>query len=188
MRLARDQCRFRATFKFVCVVFSKSLSENLSFGYFLYRRKYPVETQKAEINDNFRIPDALWEHTKPLLPVEPPKPQGGRPRNDDRHMMDASFSVLRTGLQWKALPRCLGAGSSVHDRLQAWRQAGVFRAMWAAGLMAYDDAKGIAWAWQAMDGAMTQAPLGGVGTGPNPTDRAKSGTKRGVLTEGKGVP
>ena len=147
-----------------------------------------METQKAEINDNFRIPDALWEHTKPLLPVEPPKPQGGRPRNDDRHMMDASFSVLRTGLQWKALPRCLGAGSSVHDRLQAWRQAGVFRAMWAAGLMAYDDAKGIAWAGQAMDGAMTQAPLGGVGTGPNPTDRAKSGTKRGVLTEGKGVP
>jgi transposase len=35
---------------------------------------------------------------------------------------------------------------------------------------------------------MTKAPLGGTGTGPNPTDRAKSGTKRCVLTEGKGVP
>jgi len=147
-----------------------------------------METQKAEIDDNFRIPDALWEHTKALLPVEPPKPKGGRPRNDDRQMLDAVFYVLRTGIQWKALPRCLGAGSSVHDRFQAWRKAGVFRAMWAAGLLAYDGAKGIDWAWQAMDGAMTKAPLGGMGTGPNPTDRAKRGTKRCVLTEGKGVP
>jgi len=147
-----------------------------------------METQRAEIDDNFRIPDALWEHIKALLPIEPPKPRGGRPRNDDRHMLDAIFYVLRTGIQWKALPRCLGAGSSVHDRFQAWRKAGIFRAMWAAGLMAYDSTKGIAWAWQAMDGAITKAPLGGTGTGPNPTDRAKSGTKRCVLTEGEGVP
>lgn len=39
-----------------------------------------------------------------------------------------------------------------------------------------------------MDGAMTKAPLGGKGTGPNPTDRAKSGTKRSLLVEGKGIP
>lgn len=39
-----------------------------------------------------------------------------------------------------------------------------------------------------MDGAITKAPLAGEGTGPNPTDRAKSGTKRSVLVEGKGIP
>ena len=33
-----------------------------------------------------------------------------------------------------------------------------------------------------------KAPLGGEQTGPNPTDRAKSGTKRHVLTDGGGVP
>jgi putative transposase len=32
------------------------------------------------------------------------------------------------------------------------------------------------------------APLGGEKTGPNPTDRGKSGVKRSVLTEGHGVP
>jgi len=35
---------------------------------------------------------------------------------------------------------------------------------------------------------MTKAPLGGEKTGKNPTDRAKSGVKRSLLTEGHGVP
>ncbi len=35
---------------------------------------------------------------------------------------------------------------------------------------------------------MTKAPLGGGKTGPNPTDRAKSGVKRSLVTEGHGVP
>jgi len=56
------------------------------------------------------------------------------------------------------------------------------------GRMAYDNVKGIEWEWQAMDGAMTQAPLGGEGTRPNPTDRSTSGTKRSGLTDGQGVP
>jgi hypothetical protein len=35
---------------------------------------------------------------------------------------------------------------------------------------------------------MTKAPLGGEGTRPNPTDRSESGTKRSLLTDGRGVP
>ena len=35
---------------------------------------------------------------------------------------------------------------------------------------------------------MTKAPLGGHGTGANPTDRGKKGTKRSVLTDGNGIP
>jgi hypothetical protein len=30
------------------------------------------------------VTDELWETIEPLLPTEPPKPQGGRPRIDDR--------------------------------------------------------------------------------------------------------
>ena len=39
-----------------------------------------------------------------------------------------------------------------------------------------------------MDGTITKAPLGGKGTGPNPTDRSRSGTKRSLLVEGNGIP
>jgi hypothetical protein len=33
-----------------------------------------------------------------------------------------------------------------------------------------------------------KAPFGGPGTGANPTDRGKKGTKRSILTEGKRIP
>jgi putative transposase len=35
---------------------------------------------------------------------------------------------------------------------------------------------------------VTKAPLGGEATGPNPTERAKCGTKRSLLTDGAGIP
>jgi putative transposase len=80
--------------------------------------------------------------------------------------MDGIFYVLRTGCQWKALPRCFGPASTVHDRFQEWRHAGLFRKLWQAGLMEYDRQVGLDWEWQAMDGAMTKAPLGGKRNGP----------------------
>jgi putative transposase len=52
----------------------------------------------------------------------------------------------------------------------------------------YDATRRIQWRWQALDGAMTKAPLGGEQTGKNPTDRAKCGTKRSLLTDGRGTP
>ena len=141
-----------------------------------------------KIGRDYEIYDELWKKIEPLIPPPKPKKKPGRPRKDDRKMMTAIFYILRTGCQWKTLPRSLGAPSTVHDRFQEWREAGLFEAMWKAGLMEYDMKKGIEWEWQSMDGAMTKAPLGGEGTGANPTDRGKKGTKRSMLTEGSGIP
>jgi transposase len=97
--------------------------------------------------------------------------------------------VLRTGCQWQALDQTdLCAHSTAHDRFQAWVRAGVFLRLWHAGVEQFDELRGIDWAWLALDGAMTKAPLGGEQTGPNPTDRGKRGAKRSLLTEGQGVP
>jgi transposase len=113
------------------------------------------------VGSEYQISDRLWERIEPLLPPPRLKKKPGRPRMDDRKAMTAVFYVLRTGCQWKALPRSLGAPSTVHDHYQEWRQAGVFERMWQAGLQEYDELKGLDWEWQAMDGAMTKAPLGG---------------------------
>ena len=107
---------------------------------------------------------------------------------DDRHAFAAIIYVLRTGIQWNALPRELGASSTVHDRFQEWEQAGFFKALWQAGLEEYDEGQGIEWEWQAVDGAMTKAPFGKAATGANPSDRGKSGTKRSLLTVGAEIP
>ena len=114
---------------------------------------------------------------------------GGRPRVPDRRCADAIFYVLRTGCQWAALNQTeLCAKSTAHDRFQEWAEAGVKEALWKAGVEQFDELRGIDWDWLSMDGAMTKAPLGGEATGPNPTDRAKAGVKRSLLTEGHGVP
>ena len=114
------------------------------------------------VESAYEIPDVLWDKIVLLLP--PPKrkkKKAGRPRMNDRQAMSAIFYVLRTGCQWKALPRSLGASSTVHDRFQEWRKACVFKRMWIDGLSVYDKKTGIDWKWQAMDGLITKAPLGG---------------------------
>jgi putative transposase len=106
----------------------------------------------------------------------------------NRQAFEAIIYVLRTGIQWNALPRELGASSTVHDRFQEWEKAGFFQTLWQAGLCAYDEAQGIQWEWQSVDGAMTKAPFGAAATGKNPTDRGKQGVKRSLLTDGAGIP
>ena len=116
------------------------------------------------VPDDWRIPDAMWEGMQELLPPHKNTHRfgGGRPRAPDRVCMDAILFVLRTGCQWKALDATrFCPGSTAHDRFQEWVEAGVFLAFWDAGLLAYEELKGIDWSWLSMDGCMTKAPLGG---------------------------
>jgi putative transposase len=73
----------------------------------------------SQINPQFLIADDLWETLQPLLTPAVPKPRGGRPRMEDRKALDAIVYVMRMGIRWKALPRSLGAPSTVHDRYTA---------------------------------------------------------------------
>ncbi len=134
------------------------------------------------------VSDEFWEKVEPLIPPAPSRKKGGRTRMDDRKAFTAMLYVLRTGIQWNALPREMGASSTVHDRYQEWERLGFFEELWRAGLAEYDELEGIEWEWQALDGVMTKAPLGRSATGKNPTDRAKMGTKRSMLTDGAGIP
>ena len=136
----------------------------------------------------WKVSDEFWEKVQPLIPPAPSHAKGGRRRMDDREAFAAMIYVLRTGIQWNALPREMGASSTVHDRYQEWESLGFFEKLWRAGLLEYDELEGIEWEWQAIDGAMTKAPLGRGATGKNPTDRAKMGTKRSMLTDGAGIP
>lgn len=114
------------------------------------------------VDSLYEVHDVLWNRITPLLPSRNRKrKKTGRPRMNDRKAMSAIFYVLRTGCQWNALPRSLGASSTIHDRFQEWRKAGVFKRMWIDSLLRYDRETGIDWKWQAMDGVITKAPLGG---------------------------
>ena len=120
------------------------------------------------VSVQWQLSDELWERLEPLLPTRVSHPKGGRPHVDRRKVADAIFYILRTGIQWQALPKAFCPGSTAHDHFQQWRRAGVFRRFWELGLAEYDQIEGLDWNWLAMDGAMTKVPLGGKGTGPNP--------------------
>jgi transposase len=78
-----------------------------------------------------------------------------------REVANGIFYLLRTGCQWKALPPQFGAPSTVHRYFQEWSQRRIFHRFWKKCLQTYDMRRGIGWRWQALDGAMTKAPLGG---------------------------
>jgi putative transposase len=70
------------------------------------------------------VSDAAWAIVEPHLP--PAKP-GGRPRSTDpRALVNAIFYLLRTGCQWRLLPRCFPPWSTVHHYFRAWDRAGVW--------------------------------------------------------------
>ena len=62
------------------------------------------------------VTDELWEAIEPLLPEEPPKPKGGRPRVPDRAALSGILFVLKSGIPWEMLPQEMGLRQR-HDLL-----------------------------------------------------------------------
>src|ERR1044071_2583226 len=67
------------------------------------------------------ITDAQWALIEPHLPVYP----GGRTRKTDlRDVVDAIFYLLRTGCQWRYLPKDFPPKSTVWRYFDEWRHNG----------------------------------------------------------------
>lgn len=138
---------------------------------------------------SWTVSDGLWSRIEPLVPVRKReggrkyqrKPGAGRKPMASRRVFAAIVYVLRTGCQWKALPREYGSASAVHAHFQRWQREGFFLKIWKAGLAEYDEMEGIAWNWQSIDGAMGKAPLAVECVGPNPTDRGKKWTQKKLV-------
>lgn len=142
----------------------------------------------AVLDTIWTIPDALWERLYPILEANHPTQATGRPRVNLRTVMDGIIFRMRSGCQWNQLPKTFGDDSTVHRYFQQWRKLGVFEQLWRVLVEECDDLKRVCWEWQAVDGMLGKARMGGDDIGPNPTDRAKNGTKKSLLVEEKGGP
>src|SRR6516225_7932233 len=121
-----------------------------------------VTMECPRLDNNWRIPDALWQRLEPMLPVRKRRRKNpGRRPLEWRPVIDGIFYVLRTGCQWKAAPREFGSGSSLHRYFQSLVRQEIFATLWQLALEEYDELEGIQWQWQSIDGTMTKAPLGG---------------------------
>jgi transposase len=75
------------------------------------------------MNASALVSDDFWEAIEPLLPPEPPKCRGGRPRIPDRAALAGIVFVLPTGCPWRRLPKELdcGSGTTCWHRLRDWQ-------------------------------------------------------------------
>ena len=76
------------------------------------------------------LSDREWEILATLIP--PAKP-GGRPRKwPIRKILNAAFYVMKTGCQWRMLPREFPPWSTVHHYFRMWRLDGTWEKLNAA--------------------------------------------------------
>jgi len=70
------------------------------------------------------LSDKEWAFIKPLLP---PKAKTGRPRVDDRMVLNGILYVLTTGCRWMDMPPKYGSYKTAWDRFSRWSKAGVWK-------------------------------------------------------------
>jgi transposase len=135
------------------------------------------------------LPDPLWDLVEPFLPAPHRRPKGGRPRVSDRACPTGILFVLRSGIPWRMLPQELGCGSGMTywRRVRDWQQAGVWDLIHFALLDWLACSDQIDWSRAVVDSCSIRAVYGGDQIDPNPTDRAKRGSKRHLICDGRGV-
>ena len=108
------------------------------------------------------VTDELWAVVEPLLPKEPPKPKGGRPRIDDRAALTGILFVLKTGIPWEMLPQEMGCGSGMTcwRRLKQWHEVGVWERLHKKLLDCLGQDDQIDWSRASLDSASVPAPGG----------------------------
>lgn len=108
------------------------------------------------------VSDEMWAAVEALLPEEPPKPKGGRPRGPDRAALRGIVFVLRSGVPWEMLPRevfgC--SGMTCWRRLRDWQRAGVWDRLHRVLLERLDRAGELDWSRAAIDSASVGAKRG----------------------------
>jgi putative transposase len=136
----------------------------------------------------WEIPDELWERIEPILLHRYPPASTGRPRADLRLVLDGVIHRMRSGCQWDQLPERFGPSSTLHGWFQRFVADGALEEIWAELVRECEALGAVRWEWQAADGVMGKSRFEGEMRGPNPTDRAKMGTKKSVIVEQDGGP
>lgn len=145
-------------------------------------------TEVTQLPTIWEAPDDLWERIESLIDeYDPPKPTG-RKREDARKILNGIIYRFRTGCQWNHLPEKYGDDSTIHRTFQRWVEINLFELLWTLLVAECDELALVDWQWQAADGWLGKARSGGDEIGPNPTDRAKNGTKKSLLTDAAGGP
>lgn len=72
------------------------------------------------------ITNEQWALIAPKLTLPQREEHRGRPRRDDRPILDGILWILRTGAQWKDIPDRYPPYQTCHRRFQEWTERKIF--------------------------------------------------------------
>ena len=126
------------------------------------QKKKEKEDDKKDNRTIIAIPDELWDEIKVnFTQRETTQNSGSANCTIQKGTMELLY-ILRTGCQWKMLPKEYESGSTCHRRFQEWNKLDVFKKTWVRLLKIYfDQIIGINWTWQSIDSISIKSPLGG---------------------------
>ena len=82
----------------------------------------------------YDLTDFEWSVIEPLLPMDR---RGPKPKNN-RQIINGMFYILRTGCPWRDLPERYGPYTTVYNRFNRWRKAGIWDRLMDAIVKAHD--------------------------------------------------
>ena len=84
-----------------------------------------IEVIEMTAQRRYELTDEEWERIKGYFP-EREAGQKGRPRNEDRPILNGILWIVRSGAAWRDLPERYGAWSTVYSRFVQWQEEGLF--------------------------------------------------------------
>ena len=115
------------------------------------------------------LTDDQWNTLKRHLPKQ--KGKRGRPREDDRRIINGILWIMRTGAPWRDLPERYGPWSTVASRFYRWEKAGIWKRIFQALRKTGDKLGRIDWEIHHVDGTIVRA------------HQHAGGAKRGIYPE-----
>ena len=106
------------------------------------------------------LTDAQGEEIRPLLPRPRKQRRGGRPRADDRKVLEGILWILRSGARWQDLPECYPHPSTCWRRLRDWEEQGVWLKIWRAFLAELNERQPLKGSEAFLDGSFAPAKKG----------------------------
>jgi transposase len=120
------------------------------------------------------LADAEWARLQPLLPPR----KAGKPRRDDRRIIDGILWKLATGAPWRDLPERYGPWQTVYTRFRRWTGADVWDRIFAAVQRQADAAGQLEWAVHCIDGTIVRAHQHAAGAKGGTRPRRRSAAAR----------
>ncbi len=112
------------------------------------------------------LTETEWARLQPLLPPR----KAGKPRQDDRRILNGIVWKLATGAPWRDLPERYGPWQTAYTRFRRWTLAGVWDRLLAAVQRQADVAGELDWELHFVDGTVIRAHQHAAG--------AKGGTQK----------